>query len=87
MTVMLTKEKLNELQQRLNEIDDLFLDQNLVKDQNKYKEISKERSELVEILDNYDNLTKVEQKINETETLLSESSDDAEFKELASEEM
>ena len=45
---MIKQEKFKELVSRLNEIDRLFLDQNLIKDHKKYKKVSKERKNIKE---------------------------------------
>ncbi len=84
---MLKQEKLSELKTRLEKIDELFLDQNLIKDQNKYKEISKERSEIAEVLDCYDKYNTILSKIDETNKLLKEPDHEEDFIELANEEL
>lgn len=84
---MLQEEKSKELVKRLNEIDQLFLNQDIIKDQKKYKKISKERNEIEEILNCHKHFQEINNKINETKTLLDEASDDEEFKELAREEL
>ena len=84
---MLKKEKLQELENRLMEIDKLFLEQNIIKNQKKYKEISKERSEIEELLNAHGALQDIEKKIDDTEILLKENSNDEELVKLAKEEI
>lgn len=84
---MLNDNKIKELKERLKEIDQLFLNQDLIKDQKKYKEISKERSEIEEILNTFSKFQDVEKKITDTESLLQETQSDDELIELANQEL
>ncbi len=84
---MISKNKLQELENRLNEIDDLFLKPNTVKDQKLYKDISKERMEINAILETYRQLIQLQGKIKETEGLIKEHAHEMEFQELIKNEL
>ncbi len=75
--------KLEELTKRFNEINKLFLDPDLVKNQEKFKELSKERSEIEEVVTEYKNYKKLSEELEETKALLK----DAEMADLAKEEI
>ena len=84
---MIKQEKFKELMDRLKEIDQLFLDQNIVKNQKEYKKISKERSNIEEVLNIYKQFQDVEDKISQAKAILKEDSKDEELIMLAKEEI
>jgi len=84
---MIKEEKLEEIKKRLIEIDKFFLDPNFIKNQNEYKKVSKERAELVEILETHEKYMNLNKKINEARSLLSDNTIEEELKELAKEEI
>ena len=84
---MIKEEKLKKLKSRFEEINKLFLDPNLVKDQNKYKEVSKERNEIDEVLNAYNYFEETKKKIKDTQEMIKKDPDDEELVELAKEEL
>lgn len=79
---MLNEKKLLELKARLEEIDRLFQAPDLVKDQKRMKELSRERIEVASVLDAHARLGDIESKIKETRTLAREHPNDAELQDL-----
>lgn len=84
---MIKQEKFKELMNRLKEIDQFFLDQNIIKDQRRYQEKFKERRNIEEVLNIYKQFQDIEKKIKEAKTILKEDSKDEELVILAKEEI
>ena len=77
------KERLESIENRYNEIAKLLMDPEVMSDFNKIKSLSKEQSDLKEIVDKYQELKKCEEDITEAKILLN----DEELKEMASLEL
>ena len=73
------KERLESIENRYNEINDLLMDSNVMNDFNKVKSLSKEQSDLKEIVDKYHELKKCENDLEEAKSLIN----DPELKEMA----
>jgi peptide chain release factor 1 len=78
-------EKLEKVKSRYNEIAELLSKPEIIKNQNEFRKLSKEYSNLTEIVNNYDDYKKTIIDIEENKELLY-SSKDTELKELAKEE-
>ena len=79
-------EKLQEIKEKFDDIESQLSDPEIVSQQGKVVELSKKRSELVEIVEAYNEYKKILTNINNNQEII-ESSDDQEFKELAEMEM
>ncbi len=79
-------EKLQELKEKFDDIESQLSDPEIVSDQNKVVDLSKQRSELVEIVDAFNNYKKIIKNLKNTEEIIN-SSEEAELKELAEEEV
>ncbi len=77
--------KLEQLSMRLEEINAMLSDQSIASDQNKFRELSIEHSQLSPINDNYIEYLSVAADIDAAEVLLQE--DDQDIKEMAEEEI
>ncbi len=75
-------EKLKKIKQRYLEISEMLNDPNIFKDQNKFRKLAKEQSEIVEIVKKYDEYEKALSQIAEAEAII-ESETDKELVELA----
>ncbi|MBQ4237512.1 MAG: peptide chain release factor 1, partial [Treponema sp.] len=78
--------KLDDLSKRFEKVQDLIGDPDLVKDQNKYKEIMREHRYLTELMELYGEYKKVLSGIEEATVLITEE-DDHDMKEMAREEL
>lgn len=78
-------EKLNKVKDRYNEISVLLSKPETINDQNLFRELSKEYSDLTDIVESYDEYNKLQKDIDENRQLLFETKD-SEMKELAKEE-
>jgi peptide chain release factor 1 len=79
-------DKLEDLLIRFQEIEDEMMNPNVVNDQNRYKKIRKEHSDLSEIVAKYKEYKATQNSIEESLAMLEEESDD-EMRELAKEEL
>ena len=79
-------EKLQEIKEKFDDIESQLSDPEIVSQQNKVIELSKQRSELLELVNAYNEYKKVITNIKNNEEIIS-SSEDPEFKELAEMEM
>jgi peptide chain release factor 1 len=77
--------KLESFLKRFEELNKLLSDPNVVKDQNKFKEISKEHSDLSPVVEAYLEYKKVEKNIKDNSEILESS--DSELRDLAREEI
>ena len=80
------KERLDNLRNKLKEIEKEVADPNLIKDAAKYKETMREHSYLSQLMDEYDNYLSIEKQITDSKILIQEESD-ADLKEMAREEL
>ncbi len=78
-------EKLNKVKDRYNEISALLSKPETINDQNLFRELSKEYSDLTGIVESYDEYNKLQKEIEENRHLLFETKD-TEMKELAKDE-
>jgi peptide chain release factor 1 len=78
-------DKLEEVEKRYQELEELMLDPNLLGQQKEYSKLAKERSELEEIVTSFRELKKVERETQENRLLLEEN--DEAMRELAKEEL
>lgn len=78
-------EKLNKVKDRYNEISVLLSKPETINDQNLFRELSKEYSDLTDIVESYDEYNKLQKDIEDNRQLLFETKD-SEMKELAKEE-
>ena len=79
-------DKLEAIVERLNEINEQLTNPDVVNDQNKYRKLMKEQSDLQPIAEAYEEYKKCKETIEESLMILDEESDD-EIKDLAKEEM
>ncbi len=79
-------EKLQEIKEKFDDIESQLSDPEIVSQQNKVIELSKQRSELLELVNAYNEYKKVITNIKNNEEIIN-SSEDPEFKELAEMEM
>jgi peptide chain release factor 1 len=79
-------ERLSSLLKRREELSALIEDPGLVKDQNKYRVVMKEYSQLNEIAEIHDQIENLSRQIDETQSIIQDEKD-PEMKELAREEM
>lgn len=75
-------EKLKKIKQRYLEVTDLLADPNVFKDQNRYRKLAKEQSDLAEIVKKFDEYEKIVDQIAEARSII-ESETDKELVELA----
>lgn len=78
-------EKLDKVEARYNEITQKLADPNIIANNKKFRELSKEHNELTEIVEAYKPLKEVTQQIKEDEEILE--SDDEELKALVNDEL
>ncbi len=74
------------MRERVAEIDGLISTAEVLRDQQKYRALMKERARLSEIVEIFEQAQKITSSIHETEALIAEE-DDAELKELAEQEL
>ena len=79
-------DKLEDLVARLEELQNLLSDPAVVSDQDKFRKLMKEQSELAPIVDKYNEYKTAKQTIDDSLTMLDEESDE-ELRELAKEEL
>lgn len=79
-------DKLEAIVERLKEITEQLNDPNVVSDQNKFKKLMKEQSDLQPIVEAYEEYKKCKETIDESLAILEDESDE-EIKDLAKEEM
>jgi peptide chain release factor 1 len=79
-------EKLKKIKQRHQEINEMLSDPDIFKDQNKFRGLAKEQSDLAEIAEKYDEYDKVIKQISGAETIV-ENETDRELIELAETEI
>ncbi len=79
-------DKLEAIVERLNEITEQLNDPNVVSNQNKFKKLMKEQSDLQPIVEAYNEYKKCKETIDESLAILEDESDE-EIKDLAKEEM
>ena len=79
-------DKLEDLVRRLEEINMLLTEPDVINDQNKYRELMKEQNELTPIVEKYKEYKAAKDGINDSLAILDEETDD-EMKELAKEEL
>ena len=72
-------DKLQEVENRYEELNKLITDPEVISDQNSFKKYMKEQSGLTEVVEKYREYKKVKQNMNEAEEMLS----DPEMKEMA----
>jgi len=75
--------KLEELSERFEELNKLLIEPNIIANQDKYKEITKARSEIEEVVNEYHQYKKIIKELEEAQNLL----EDKEMEELAREEI
>lgn len=80
------EERMQQMRQRIAQIDELISSPDIVRDQQKYRELMKERARLAEVITAYDETQTLARSIFETEELLREGGDAA-FRELAEAEL
>ena len=78
-------DKLEKVKARYNEISELLSKPETISNQNLFRELSKEYSDLTDIVESYDKYLKLQEEIKENKALLFETKD-AEMKELAKQE-
>lgn len=78
--------KLDECEKRLKEVQQLVMDPDLVKDQNKYKDTMRENGYLTEVCELYAEYKKIIQGIKDSTEMIT-MEDDVEMKEMAREEL
>ncbi|MDI6780120.1 MAG: peptide chain release factor 1 [Bacteroidota bacterium] len=79
-------ERLEKIKQRYDEVTQLLSDPNIINNQERFRELSKEHSELYEIVKAYDNYVKVKKEITDLQEIL-DSSTDADMKDIAESEI
>lgn len=79
-------DKLVKIRARYNELSNLLSTPEIVKDQNKYRSLSKEQSEISEIVQKFNNFEKIEKQIRDTNELV-EQENDSELVEMAETEL
>lgn len=79
-------DKLERVKQRYNEISDLLSKEETIKDQNEFRKLSKEYSDLTDVVNSYDSYLKLKKELEENKDLMYNSGD-AEMKEMAKEEV
>ena len=79
-------DKLEDLARRLEEINMLLTEPDIINNQDKYKELMREQSELAPIVSKYKEYAEAKEGIEDSLTILDEESDE-EMKELAKEEL
>lgn len=79
-------DKLERVKQRYNEISDLLSKEETIKDQNEFRKLSKEYSDLTDVVNSYDSYLKLKSELEENKDLMYNSGD-AEMKEMAKEEV
>ncbi len=79
-------EKLKEIEKKLNEIMKQLEDPDVVKDQERFRKLMKDQSDLIPIVEKYHEYQQAKQDVNDALAILDEETDD-EMKEMAKEEL
>lgn len=79
------KEKLEKIKARYEELTNLLSDSSIISHQEKYRELSKEHSELTVVVKAYDELLNMQKSLKDTREL-ADSAEDAELRQLAKQE-
>jgi peptide chain release factor 1 len=79
--------KLDNLIDRQEELGHLLSDPAIISDQNKFRKLNIELSDITPIVENYQRFTQLEEDYNGAKEMLEESGNDPEMKEMAQEEM
>lgn len=79
-------EKLERVKQRYNDISDLLSKEETIRDQNEFRKLSKEYSDLTDVVNSYDIYLKLKKELEENKDLMYNSGD-SEMKEMAKEEV
>jgi len=79
-------EKLERVKQRYNDISDLLSKEETIRDQNEFRKLSKEYSDLTDVVNSYDIYLKLKNELEENKDLMYNSGD-SEMKEMAKEEV
>jgi peptide chain release factor 1 len=86
-TTTIVIKKLDEIDGRYSQLEEQLNDQAIASDHEKLLPISKEMGKLKTVVNNYRDYKKLVSDITEAQTILNDASADAEFKELASEDL
>jgi len=81
------KEKMDGLSARLNELERQMSDPEVIRQQARYRGLAQEHASLRDALGSYAEYTRVEREIGESRRLASDPASDAEFRELAQQEL
>ena len=76
-------DKLAELSQRFDEVNEALADPDVVLDQARYQRLSREHSDLEVLVQTFRDFQKIQQTIEENQTLATDSKEDEELRELA----
>ena len=68
-------EKLNIVKQRFDEISDLIIQPDIISDQKRYVELTKEYKDLKKLMDERENYIRVTNRIEEAEEIIADGSD------------
>jgi len=79
------REKLNKIRSRYEELTSFLSDSSVISNQEKYKEFTKELSEITQVVKEYDELLRLERSLGEAHEI-SASTEDAEMRQLARQE-
>ncbi|MDP7463956.1 MAG: PCRF domain-containing protein, partial [SAR324 cluster bacterium] len=80
-------DKLAELSQRFDEVNEALADPGVVLDQARYQRLSREHSDLEEVVQTFRNFQKTQTIIEENQALAADSEEDDELRELARQEV
>ena len=80
-------EKLGEIDQRFENLTELLIQPKTIEDQQLFRKLSQEHSELQEIVSAYRNYQKISQSLEENIQIVEDDSEDLELKDLAREEI
>ena len=80
-------EKLSEIDQRFEKLTELLIQPETVADQQKFRTLSREHSELQEIVKAYRQYQKISQSLEENQLIADDASEDTELRDLAREEI
>jgi peptide chain release factor 1 len=81
------QQELEEIKEKYRQLTESLSDPSLVSNPQKIKKVAKERAELEPIVKKYDEYQKIKKGIKDSEEILKDSSAEADFKELAEEEI
>ena len=80
-------EKLSEIDQRFEKLTELLIQPETVADQQQFRTLSREHSELQEIVTAYRRYQKISQSLEENQLIADDASEDTELRDLAREEI